>query len=152
MCIRISTFIAMWSVVMFSTNAIAKDIAVYRWVDENNVVHFSQHQPQDSNYSQLTTFSSYKAKKLSKSKVKPSLDEQIEQSKNEHAEIAEKNKVIREKNCTAAQLNRKTLNSFSNVSMVGSDGNSRLLTDEEKAAQLKLSNNHVDLYCDKKQG
>jgi len=50
MCIRNLAFIAIYSVVMFSTSAIAKGIAIYSWVDENNVVHFSQYQPQLDNY------------------------------------------------------------------------------------------------------
>ncbi|MDX2368243.1 MAG: DUF4124 domain-containing protein [Colwellia sp.] len=154
MCIRNSAFVAICSAIMFSTSAIAKDIAIFRWVDENNVVHFSQHQPKDKNYSQLTTFASYKAKKKSESggsenKKLPSVDEQISKHEKKQAEILEKNKLIAEKNCKAAQLNIKMLNSFSKMTMLDSDGKNRVLTDKEKKAQVTLSNKHVDLYCNK---
>jgi len=152
MCIRNSAFVALWPVVVFSMNVIAKDIAIYRWVDENNVVHFSQHQPQSNNYSQLTTLASYKTKQKSaniqsKNKQFPSVDEQLAQHEKEQAEILEKNTVITEKNCKAAQLNIKMLNSFSKVTILDPDGTNRVLTDTEKKAQIVLSNQHIGLYC-----
>lgn len=139
---------------LFSKNVVATDIAIYRWIDENNVVHFSQHQPKSSNYSQLTTFASYKAKQKSANtqatnKQFPSVDDQLAKHEKEQAEIVEKNRVITEKNCKAAQLNIKTLNSFSNISILDTDGKKRVLTNKEKKAQMELSNKHVDLYCDK---
>lgn len=152
MYISNSDFIVLWFVVMFSTSALAKDVAIYRWVDENNVVHFSQHQPQSSNYSQLTTFASYKTKHApDKTQLEnnqpPSVDEQLAQHEKKQAEIIEKNKVIAEKNCTAAQLNMKMLNSFSKISIQDPDGNNRVLTDKERKAQITLSTKHIDLYC-----
>jgi len=154
MYVRNSTFIVIGLAVMFSTNVKATEIAIYRWVDENNVVHFSQHQPQSNNYSQLTTFASYKAKQKSAKtqatkKQLPSVDDQLAKHEKEQAEILEKNRVITEKNCKAAQLNIKTLNSFSNISILGTDGKNRVLTNKEKKAQMELSNKHVNLYCNK---
>jgi hypothetical protein len=154
MYIRNPTLIVIGLAVMFSTNVMAKEIAIYRWVDENNVVHFSQHQPQNSNYSQLTTFASYQAKQKSantqpESTQSPSVDEQLAKHEKEQAEIAEKNRVITEKNCKAAKLNIKMLNSFSKVTILGTDGENRVLSNKEKKAQMELSNKHVDLYCNK---
>ena len=57
-------FIILSFITFFSTNVLAKDIPIYRWVDENNVVHFSQSQPKDDNYTELTTNSSYQAKEI----------------------------------------------------------------------------------------
>jgi len=152
MCIRNSAFVALWPVVMFSLSVIANDVAIYRWVDENNVVHFSQHQPQTNSYSQLTTFASYKTKQKSantqsEKKQFPSVDEQLSQHEKDQAEILEKNKVIAENNCKAAQANIKMLNAFSEISIQDPDGNKRVLTEKEKKAQIVLSNQHVDLYC-----
>jgi len=151
MNIRHSASIALWSAVIFSSNVIAKDIAIYRWIDENNVVHFSQHQPQGDNYSQLTTVASYQAKEkeLPKNNDTPSVDEQLSQFEKERADVLAKNKVIAEKNCQAAQLNVKTLNSFDNVMFTDPDGKSRTLSSKEKKAQLALSKKHISIYCDK---
>jgi len=149
MNIRNSASIALWSAVIFSTNVIAKEIAIYRWVDENNVVHFSQHQPQNENYSQLTTVSSYQAreKELPKSARRLSVDDQLAKYEKDKAEVLAKNEEIAEKNCKAAQLNEKTLNSFENVMFTDSDGKNRALSDKEKKAQLALSKKHISQYC-----
>ncbi|MBL4899901.1 MAG: DUF4124 domain-containing protein [Colwellia sp.] len=147
MCISNSAFVAICSAVIFSASATAKDIAIYRWLDENNVVHFSQHEPQNNNYSQLMTFSSYKAKQQATNKPLPSVDEQLTKYEKQRVEILEKNKVIAEKNCKAAQINIKMLNSFSKISILDPDGKNRVLTDKEKQAQVTLSNKHIDLYC-----
>ena len=152
MNIRKSASIALWSAVIFSTNVIAKDIAIYRWVDKNNVVHFSQHQPKDENHSQLTTIASYQAKKraLPKNTNTPSVDEQLMKFETEKADVIAKNKAIAEKNCQAAQLNEKTLNSFELVMITGADGKNKSLSDKEKKAQLDLSKKHISMYCEKK--
>ena len=142
-----SAFLTICSAIVFSTNAIAKDIAIYRWVDENNVVHFSQHEPQSNNYSQLITFSSYKAKQKSNVEQLPSVDDQVVKDEKRQAEILARNKVIAEKNCQAAKVNIKMLNSFNKISVSDSDGKSRVLTDKEKQEQITLSNKHIDLYC-----
>lgn len=149
MNIRNSASIALWSAVIFSTNVIAKDIAIYRWVDEKNVVHFSQHQPQSSNYSQLTTVSSYRAreKDQSKSTNAPTVDDQLAQYEKDKAEVIAKNEEIAAKNCKAARLNEKMLNSFNKVMLTDSDGKNRALSDKEKKAQLALSKEHIGLYC-----
>lgn len=145
--------IAVWSAVTFSSNVIAKDIAIYRWLDENNVVHFSQQQPQSGSYSQLTTVASYRAKeqKLSKSaKMKSSIDEQLSQFEQERVDVLAQNKEIADKNCKAAQLNEKTLNSFDMVMITDSEGKNRALSAKEKKAQLELSKKHIGMYCKKK--
>jgi len=151
MIIRSSAVIALWSAVIFSTNVMAKDIAIYRWIDENNVVHFSQHQPQKGNYSELTTISSYRAreKKLPKSTNKPSVDEQLMQYEKEKAEVLAKNKDIADKNCKAAQLNEKMLNSFDKVMITDPAGKNKALSTKEKNSQLALSKKHINMYCEK---
>ena len=152
MIFRFFAFTLVLAAVALSTNVIAKKIAIYRWVDENNVVHFSQHQPQGDNYSELTTVSSYNAqekKPTVNSTEQTSVNEQIAKFEQEQEEIKAKNKEIFAQNCKAAQLNLKTLNSFEQVLTAGADGNNRLLTDEEKKEKIALSKKHVDLYCEK---
>jgi hypothetical protein len=155
MFIRNSAILAICSITIFSISAMANDISIYRWIDENNVVHFSQQLPQSNNYSQLSTFASYKAQQQSKvntltNERLPSVDEQLTEHDKKQAEILEKNKVIAEKNCKAAQLNLKMLNSFNKVTTLDSNGKNHVLTDKEKTAQITLSNKHIDTYCDKK--
>lgn len=152
MNIRHSAAMFLLAAVIFSTNVIAKNISIYRWVDENNVVHFSQQEPKDDNYSQLTTFASYAAQAKQQSQqpnTMPSVQAQIAKHEKNQADIDDKNKEIAKNNCKAAQLNIKMLNSFEQVMTTDSDGKNRLLTDKEKKEQLELSKKHSNLYCDK---
>lgn len=142
-----STFLTICSAIIFCTSAKAKDIAIYSWVDENNVAHFSQHEPRSDNHSQLLTYSSYETKQKANVKQLPSVDKQLAKDVKRQAEILAKNKVIAEKNCQAAKVNIKTLNTFNRISISDPDGNSRVLTDKEKQEQITLSNKHIDLYC-----
>lgn len=150
MNIRLSASISLGLAVFFSTHVIAKSIAIYRWVDENNVVHFSQQQPQGENYSQLTSIDSYKTTKTQENTAKTAksaVDEQIDRYEKAQAEIKAKNIEIAASNCKAAQLNVKMLNSYEQVMTTDTDGKNKLLTKAEKAAQLNLSKKHVELYC-----
>lgn len=152
MIVRFFAFTLVLATVTLSANVVAKKIAIYRWVDENNVVHFSQHQPQGDNYSELTTISSYNAQQKQPTETKaarPSVSEQIAKHEQEQAEIEAKNKEIMTKNCKAAQLNLKMLNSFNEVLTTDANGNNKLLTEKEKKEQIALSKKHVDLYCEK---
>ena len=140
---------------LLPTTAInAKEIAIYRWVDKNNVVHFSQNLPKTDEYTELSTVSSFKA--LSKEERK--LKEDAEQAAQTEQDLAqseqardEANKALFEKNCKAAKLNIKMLSSFEDVlvSETSEDGKSanRALTKDEKDEKLELSKKHVDLYC-----
>ncbi len=131
----------------------AKDIAIYRWVDKNNVVHFSQNLPQGQDYKEFSTISSYKA--LSKAEREALAEEKtssqiIEQQEKQETIIA-KNKAIFEKNCKAARLNIKMLSSLEAIYVSeekndGSIGN-RPLTAEEKIEKLTLSKDQEKLYC-----
>ncbi|TYK64383.1 DUF4124 domain-containing protein [Colwellia echini] len=129
----------------------AKEIAIYRWVDKNNVVHFSQNLPHGHDYTELSTVSSFKA--LSKAERAALEGDDIsmqDPDKQQEATIA-KNKEIFAKNCKAARLNIKMLNSLDDIHISEEmpDGTigSRPLTAEEKSSKLALSKKHEELYC-----
>ena len=152
MIMRYSNIIALCLVTGFSANVVASDISIYRWVDENNVVHFSQQHPKGSNFSQLTTVSSYKAAKMSAptpstNTETPSVDEQLSRFEKEKAEVLAKNEKIAEKNCEAAKLNKEMLNTAKNVMLTDANGKNKTLSAKEKKSQLALSEKHISLYC-----
>lgn len=153
MIIRNSASFLLWSAIVFSTNTIAKEIAIYRWVDENNVVHFSQHQPKGDNYTQLSTVSSYRArdKELPNKSTPTSLEEQLSQDEKNKAEVLAKNEEIAKKNCQTAILNEKMLNSTDKIMINDTEGKDRALSKEERKVQLTLSKEHIELYCEKEE-
>jgi hypothetical protein len=142
-------FITLSFITFVSSNVFAKDIPIYRWVDENNVVHFSQNQPTDNNYSKLTTSSSYKTKEIApENKTKKTTsDTQMSQFERSKREILAKNEKIAEQNCQSAQLNEKMLSTLDTVMIVDANGKNKALSDKEKKAQLTLSQENISLYC-----
>jgi len=135
--------------------ASAKEIAIYRWVDHDNVVHFSQNLPQGHEYTELSTVSSFRA--LSKEERKAIADgdgdDKTPDTAKQQEMTIEQNRVTYEKNCKSAKLNIKMLNTLGDihVSEEKSDGTigSRPLTPAEKTDKLALSKKHVELYCTK---
>ena len=77
------------------------------------------------------------------------LDEQLSKYEKDKAEVLAKNEEIADKNCQAAKLNEKMLNSFDKVMITDANGKNRALSDKEKKAQLALSKEHISLYCNK---
>ncbi|MFQ3209402.1 MAG: hypothetical protein ACI9HU_000891 [Colwellia sp.] len=136
--------------------ASAKDISIYRWVDKNNVIHFSQNLPKNDDYKEFSTISSYKALSKVERKIiakQDAADEKFEDLEKQRDKVIVKNKAMYDKNCKAAQLNIKMLNSLDeiHVNEEKNDGTigSRPLTSNEKEDKLALSKKHEDLYCSK---
>lgn len=134
----------------------AKEIAIYRWVDKNNVVHFSQNLPKNDNYKEFSTISSYKALSKAERKIiaeQDKVDKKVEVQEKQIDEVTAKNKAIYKKNCKAARLNIKMLNSLDDIHVneEKDDGTigSRPLTSAEKEEKLVLSKKHQGLYCTK---
>jgi len=134
----------------------AKEIAIYRWVDKNNVVHFSQNLPKGDEYREFSTISSYKALSKAERKMIAEQDtakQKIADQEKQQDDVIAQNKATYEKNCKAARLNIKMLNSLNDIHIneENSDGTigSRPLTAPEKADKLALSKKHENLYCNK---
>jgi len=150
MVIKNSVFtLCLVTIIFISSSTIANDITVYRWVDDNNVVHFSQHQPQKGKFSQLTTIASYKATQQSlTNKTTSSMDNKKEDGAQKvQADTVAKNKEVFAKNCKAAQLNIKMLNSLNRILITDPDGKSHALTEKEKKDKLESSQKQVDTFC-----
>ncbi len=135
---------------------IAKEIAIYRWVDKNNIVHFSENLPKDNQYKEFSTISSYKALSKAERKIiaeQDKAEQKVEDQEKQQDEVMAKNKATFEKNCKAALLNIKMLSSLDeiHISEEKSDGTigSRPLTPAEKEDKLALSKTHEGLYCNK---
>ncbi len=134
----------------------AKEIAIYRWVDMDNIVHFSEHLPADDEYKEFSTISSYQALSKAERKVIAEQDEakqKIADKEKQQDDIMAKNKATFDKNCKAALFNIKMLSSLDeiHISEEKSDGTigNRPLTSAEKEEKLALSKKHEGLYCSK---
>ncbi|TLU61437.1 DUF4124 domain-containing protein [Thalassotalea litorea] len=119
----------------------AKDVTVYRWVDENGNIHYTQHEPIDNEYAEVKIETPY-------NKAKPSLmDKSIDTSVSQKVASAKLANQAAEK-CANAKNNLRVLNDFPKVKVTEEDGSTRLLTPVEKQQQLRIAENEVEVYCD----
>ncbi|WP_206484044.1 DUF4124 domain-containing protein [Thalassotalea sp. G2M2-11] len=133
------TFISV-SLLCISGVSLANNITVYRWVDENNVVHFSQNQPGHNNYTELTLANFEKNKpKMVAQKVKS--DRVSNKQASPQSLNSDSNK------CEEAKANVKTLKAYDNIQYTDSTGTVQVLSDLEKSQQLEINEKHVEVYC-----
>lgn len=136
------------ALVIFCSNVSAKDTMVYRWVDNNNVVHYSHEHPADKDYSEVNIQVAYSAPIIAS---KPSTENADYNTSTNQQPASQLSPEEITKNCESAQVNLKVLNSFERITVEDEDGEARLLSDEEKQEQVELSNKYVDVYCESAQ-
>lgn len=134
--------LALLSIIFLHFNASAEEKrSFYRWVDENNVVHFSQQQPKHDNYTEMHMTSNSKAKEtIDKAKEKPS----------ESPQPIDDNSVNRDEandKCITARKNIKTLQDFDTIKYEDEEGKIKLLTPLEQQQQLTMNTKKAEIYC-----
>lgn len=129
-------------------NVSAEDNVIYRWVDKNNVVHFTQHQPDHDNYTTIKMANSGN-RSSSPAEALPKANENTTAKVPNKAEEKSTIESTMEKRCQEAKTNVRTLNAFESVQFIDAEGNAKVLTEKEKNEQLKLSEKQVEVYCKK---
>ncbi|WP_448552000.1 DUF4124 domain-containing protein [Thalassotalea montiporae] len=137
---------------LFTMSGNAQDTTVYRWVDKDNIVHFSHQHPNDKDFAKVDVRVAY-APVVPDGEKNSFVDDWLaerqaqKEAKNELERARQASELI-EKNCQAAQVNLKLLGGFERILLKEPDGSSRLLTPEEKQEQRMLNKQHVEIYCD----
>ncbi|MBI2379546.1 MAG: DUF4124 domain-containing protein [Gammaproteobacteria bacterium] len=131
---------------------------LYKWTDENGKIQYTQFPPKDRPYTTMN-ITGVKAPAAAEAPERPAAsDTETPEGK---AAAGENGKTKGEKakdqssqflaakrsNCETAQKNLSTLTSKTRVSIKDKDGQPRLMTDQERADQLKLAQEQVKTYC-----
>lgn len=134
---------------VFSSVCFGENIVIYRWVDANNVVHFSQHQPAHDNYTTMTMSARSKQQQKEQTMVEneDAPSEQSSSFANQDQAATSVVSMTIEQRCKDAQDNIKTLSAFDQVQYTDSQGQVHILSKEEKRQQLMLSQKQVEIYC-----
>ena len=127
--------------------ASAKSISVYKWIDENNVVHFSHHHPINDNYTEVKVEVAYQANSTIEEEYPEEEQEQEEIPTPEQLKLAKANEALIKMNCEAAKVNVKILNSLDKILFTDPSGESRIIGPEERAEQLVQTEKHLEIYC-----
>ena len=115
---------------------------LYKWVDNEGNVHYSQKRPANSQYKRL------KAPPPAPENSKPLYEStnSISTPSSVVASETAKNKKIRAQNCQKAKKNLKGYTLFRRIK--DKDGNVKTLDDKARAAQIKNAEQAVSNFCD----
>jgi len=120
----------------------ASELMVYRWVDKNNVVHFSQHQPVGDEYTEFLV--------SNQSKIISRADDVSDVPIPDKDISSEKNKMDMSKQCKEAKDNISMLMAFDKVQFIDDKGTKQILTKQDKKLQLDLNKKRTEIYCTSK--
>ena len=130
--------------------------AVYTWVDEDGVHHFSQQPPEDQDYELKDVqvrLPTTPAPAPTAGTTPGSLDQQVDDFLVERDAAQQKRRLSRaeraamEQNCQIAQQNLITVESRTRVLEPGADGEMRQLTDDERLAAVEQAGQDVERFC-----
>lgn len=130
----------------FSFNVIADDVVIYRWVDENNVAHFSQNQPATGDFTEIVMAKSNIPNIKNNTSSSESDVASLEKDKKE--EKTSKNKLLDTAGkCEEAKNNLATLTDFARVRFVDANGETQILDEEEQAEQITINKKQIEIFC-----
>ena len=125
------------SLLIFTISASA---GLYKWVDEDGNVHYSQKAPRDKKYKRL------KKPPAAPEGSKP-LYESVKKKPNNRKALSEtaRNNKVRAENCNRA---KKSLAEFQiNRRVREKDGSTRVITDKERETQIARAKNAIENFC-----
>ena len=119
---------------------------LYKWVDEEGNVHYSQKRPRDQEYKRLKAPppAPESSKPLYQSAT-PASGKKSNASSTAKAET-EKNLKIRAENCTKAKKNLQLYQIYRRVR--DKDGNVKPIDDKVRAQQIESAKKAISQYCD----
>jgi hypothetical protein len=127
---------------LYTCHALSSELTVYRWIDKNNVVHFSQYQPIADDY---TEFLISNPSKLISRVNQTQIFLNKNKSQDKGTPITPTIDVTAR--CKEARENVSMLTAFDKVQYTDEEGNKQVLTGKEKQQQLEVNKKRTEVYC-----
>tara|TARA_R110000744_G_scaffold103392_4_gene198254 strand:- start:2646 stop:3137 length:492 start_codon:yes stop_codon:yes gene_type:complete len=125
----------------------AEQITVYRWIDKDKVVHFSQHQPEHDDYIEISMAKNQKSSINNDTEKSTTANQAIN---NTLVNIDANNDAIENLNndkCVSARENIDTLQNFDKIQFKDEKGNVKVLSALDKKQQLSMNTKQAEVYC-----
>lgn len=113
----------------------ATNVTIYRWVDDKQVVHFSQQQPEHENYTELS---------MSSPKVNSPIEKTTEKEEKEDTQLAIQGSKDK---CEEAKANLQTLMTYDKIQYKDEGGAIKILGKVQKQQQIQINKAQVEVYC-----
>jgi hypothetical protein len=130
-----------WAITLYSTSVFAAKDKVYTWTDDKGVVHYGERPPKDSQAALVRTRTGH-------SEPPPVAPTPGTPPITAPAPAVEPPSLKDPERCNIARKNLEALNSAARIRMPGEDGNVRILTEEDKAAQRETMQSIIDQACE----
>ncbi|MEJ5208839.1 MAG: DUF4124 domain-containing protein [Lysobacteraceae bacterium] len=129
------------ALMLLASGSVALASEVYRWTDERGVVHYSDTPPDSSKFERVNVRTG-----ATRSDPEPEPEVTAETTAS-IAQVSAEDAATRARHCDTARRNLIALNS--SLDVTGEfEGESRLLTAEERQDQIDRNQRLVDRYCD----
>ncbi len=125
--------------ITISTNILAEDVIVYRWVDNNDVVHFSQNQPASGNYTEILMAANGQPKR-----PLDNVSTDVSKVENDNIKLPT---VDTSSQCEEAKTNLATLTTFDRIRYTDENGETKILGEEQQKEQIITNKSRVKEYC-----
>lgn len=118
--------------------ASAANAKIYRWVDDNGTVQYTQQAPNDRSFEDVSK--GYRQKHSEQ-------NESSDEPKNEiDTEISRLQKV-KQQNCEISKKNLQMFQDEGVTRVIGTDGNPVELTESEREKRISAAQANIDKYC-----
>lgn len=130
--------------------------AVYTWVDEDGVRHFSQQPPENQDYELKNVdvrLPTTPAPAPTAGTTPSSLDQQVDDflverdAAQQKRRLSQAEKAAMEQNCQISQQNLIAVESRTRVMVPEADGSMRQLTDDERLQAVEQARQDVERFC-----
>ena len=142
---NMKAFTLLLMILLYVDVSAAAKLTVYRWVDKNNIVHFSQNQPDHDNYIEMSMTNNKSLSTVVNKKKSP----EDAASNNQFNADTSKQRAVDNSMCIAARENIKTLQNFDKIQYKDTNDNAKILTVLEKKQQLAMNKKQAEVYCQK---
>ncbi len=142
---KFKTLALISTMLMYFDVTAAEQLTVYRWIDKDNVVHFSQHQPKDGDYIEISMANNQKSTAVieQENTTSPRQDPTLAKSAVEETGTSEGDND----KCNSARDNLNTLQNFDKIQYKDEKGNMKVLGAIEKEQQLAMNKKQVEVFC-----
>ncbi|MET1255932.1 DUF4124 domain-containing protein [Aliikangiella maris] len=120
------------------------DQYIYKWKDSEGMVHYTERRPEPGiEYEKVRRPSNKASSSVPVNKVEEKIEESTDKKDDRYT-------AWRKENCRIATENLDVLQNASRIAQDDGQGGTRLMTDEEKAAQIKQMQEQIQKFCTKK--
>lgn len=124
-----------------SANLVAAEKIMYKWTDSKGEVHYTERAPKGIEYTRIKTYIDSNAAVSAKATAKAEPEKATTEASKAYTSW-------RQENCTRANENLDILRNASRIGVDDGQGGKRLMSDEEKAAQIKDMEAQREKYCE----